>query len=94
MKHWSTKKEPPRWSVQDAKARFSELLEVSVKDGPQVITKRGVETAVLVPIEEWRRLSPTPRRTLKELLLAEEPRFDFELPERGKGRWREPPSFD
>jgi prevent-host-death family protein len=44
------------WSVQDAKARFSELLETSVKEGPQIVTKRGVETAVLVPIEEWRRL--------------------------------------
>ena len=94
MKHWSAKKDPPRWSVQDAKARFSELLNAAVKEGPQIVTKRGVETAVVVPIEEWRRLSPMPRRTLKELLLAEEPRFDFELPERGKGRWREPPSFD
>lgn len=83
------------WPVQDAKARFSELLEMAAKEGPQIVTKRGVETAVVMPIEEWRRLSSTPRRrTLKELLLAEEPRFDFELPERGTGRWREPPSFD
>ena len=82
------------WPVQDAKARFSELLEAAAKEGPQIVTKRGVETAVLMPIEEWKRLSYTSRRTLKELLLAEEPRFDLELPERGKGRWREPPSFD
>lgn len=91
MKHWAAKG-AKHWSVQDAKARFSELLDASVKDGPQIITKRGTETAVLVPIEEWKQLRP--RRTLKELLLAEEPRFDFELPQRGKGRWREPPSFD
>jgi antitoxin Phd len=44
------------WQVQDAKARFSEFLEASINEGPQVVTKRGVETAVLVPIEEWRRL--------------------------------------
>ena len=68
------------WPVQDAKARFSEMLEASVKEGPQIVTKRGVETAVLVPIEEWRQLNAKPRRTLKELLLADEPRFDFDLP--------------
>ena len=39
------------WQVQDAKARFSELLETSLSEGPQVVTRRGVETAVLVPIE-------------------------------------------
>jgi prevent-host-death family protein len=80
MKHWSAKKSPPRWSVQDAKARFSELLDASVKDGPQIITKRGAETAVLVPIEEWNRLSKVKPRTLKELLLTDEARFDFEIP--------------
>ena len=45
------------WPVQDAKARFSELLEASVKEGPQIVTRRGVETAVVVPIEEWKRLT-------------------------------------
>ena len=82
------------WAVQDAKARFSEFLEASLKNGPQIVTRRGVETAVLVPIEQWRNAVSRPRRTLKELLLAEDPRFDLDLPERGKGRWREPPSFD
>ena len=80
MKHWPAKKPPPRWSVQDAKARFSELLDASAKDGPQIITKRGVETAVLVPIDEWNRLSKVKPRTLKELLLTDEARFDFEIP--------------
>ena len=44
------------WQVQEAKARFSEMLKASLADGPQVVTKRGVEAAVLVPIEHWRRL--------------------------------------
>jgi antitoxin Phd len=68
------------WPVQDAKARFSELLDASVKEGPQMVTRRGVETAVLVPVEEWRRLQKSAPRTLKELLLTDEARFDFELP--------------
>ena len=45
------------WPVQDAKARFSELLDASIRDGPQVVTRRGVETVVVVPVEEWRRLT-------------------------------------
>jgi antitoxin Phd len=94
MKHWSAKKSPPRWSVQDAKARFSELLEASVKDGPQIITKRGAETAVLVPIEEWNRSSDRDRPTLKDLLLAKEPRYDLDIPKRGKWKHRPPFSFD
>lgn len=81
------------WPVQDAKARFSEMLEASVKEGPQIVTKRGVETAVLVPIEEWRRLNTKPRRSLKELLLTDEARFDFDLP-RIPFVPREPPNFD
>lgn len=68
------------WPVQDAKARFSEMLEASVNDGPQIVTKRGVETAVLVPIEQWRRLEKTGARSLKELLLTNEARFDFDIP--------------
>jgi prevent-host-death family protein len=45
------------WQVYDAKARFSEFLETTLKEGPQTITRRGVETAVLVPIDEWKRLN-------------------------------------
>lgn len=43
------------WQVQDAEARFSELLATSLAEGPQIVIKRGVETAVLVPIEHWCR---------------------------------------
>ena len=44
------------WPVQDAKARFSELLETCITDGPQLVTKRGQEAAVLVPVLTWRRM--------------------------------------
>jgi prevent-host-death family protein len=84
------------WSVQTAKARFSEMLEACVRKGPQIVTKRGLETAVLVPIEEWRRLQERARPTLKELLLAPEPRFEGGLPypRRGKLRRRKPTAFE
>lgn len=84
------------WPVQEAKARFSELLERSVREGPQIVTKRGIETAVLVPIEEWRRLKERARPSLKELLLAPEPRFEEGLPypRRGRLRRRKPARFE
>lgn len=66
------------WQVQDAKARFSEFLDATVKKGPQVVTRRGVETAILVPIEEWNRLQRMARPSLKALLLSPEGRFDEE----------------
>jgi antitoxin Phd len=78
------------WPVQDAKARFSELLETCLREGPQVVTKRGAETAVLVPVEDWRRLQRSARPTLKDLLLADAPRAELPLPTRGKRRRRAP----
>ena len=59
------------WPVQDAKARFSEFLDTCLAEGPQMVTKRGVEAAVLVPVDEWRRLQAAARPTLKQLLLAD-----------------------
>ena len=70
------------WQVQDARARFSELLETSLAEGPQIVTRRGVETAVLVPIERWRRLERMIKPDLKELLLAPEPRTEQLTPPR------------
>jgi antitoxin Phd len=77
------------WQVQDAKARFSELLDASLRDGPQVVTRRGVEAAVLVPIEEWRRLKHAARLTLKQILLSPDARFEIPIPERGGLRRRQ-----
>jgi antitoxin Phd len=59
------------WPVQDAKARFSEFLDACLADGPQMVTKRGAEAAVLVPAAEWRRLQTATKPSLKELLLSD-----------------------
>jgi prevent-host-death family protein len=45
------------WSVADAKARFSEVIELAYDVGPQTISRRGKEVAVVVSVEEWRRKS-------------------------------------
>jgi antitoxin Phd len=81
------------WPVQDAKARFSELLETCLHEGPQIVTKRGAEAAVLVPFSEWRRLTDASRPSLKEWLLAPEARVELELPVRGRPR-RKPAQLD
>lgn len=82
------------WPVQDAKARFSELLDTCQREGPQLVTKRGADAAVLVPIDDWHRLKHSARPTLKELLLSEEARVEFPLVKRGRRRRRSPSAFD
>jgi len=81
------------WAVQDAKARFSELLDACSTEGPQMVTRRGVEAAVLVPAAEWRRLQDRTRASLKELLLAPQGRGELSLPPRGRRPNRKPPTF-
>jgi antitoxin Phd len=81
------------WPVQDAEARFREMLEDCLKHGPQLVTMHGSEAAVLVPIEEWRRLNGVPARTLKDLLHSDEPRGERILPI-GRRRRRAIPRFD
>ena len=76
------------WAVQDAKARFSELLETCVREGPQIVTRRGEEAAVLVPIGEWKRLCECARPSLKALLLTNFARTQLAVPPRGRHRRR------
>ncbi|MDX2222295.1 MAG: type II toxin-antitoxin system Phd/YefM family antitoxin, partial [Rhodospirillaceae bacterium] len=59
-----------KWALQDAKAKFSALIDAVLAEGPQVVTRRGVDTAVVVPMAEWTRLSHAQQPTLKDLLLA------------------------
>ena len=81
------------WQVQNAKALFSELLDATLKRGPQIITSRGVEMVAVVPIDEWHRILRAARPSLKEVLLAEGGRFELELPSGGRQRRRSPPEL-
>ena len=45
-----------QWQLQDAKNRFSEVVEKALRKGPQLITRRGVETAVVMSVKEYRKL--------------------------------------
>ena len=76
------------WQVYDAKARFSEMLDATLKDGPQILTRRGVETAVLVPIDEWKRLKAEARPSIKDVLLDPNGPLDIHIPPRRRFRLR------
>ena len=43
------------WPVADAKAHFSEMIDRALSEGPQVVTRNGKQTVVVVPLEEWER---------------------------------------
>ena len=66
----------PNWTVAEAKAKFSEVIERAVSDGPQTITRNGRTTAVVVGAEEW------DRKTKRVGTLAE---FFAASPLRGSG---------
>jgi prevent-host-death family protein len=83
-----------KWQVQEAKARFSEFLEASLTEGPQIVTRRGAEAAVLVPIGQWRRLETLVRPNLKDLLLAPDARTEALTAPRGTHRHRAAPVLD
>jgi prevent-host-death family protein len=50
-------KQQARWALQDAKARFSEVVRKAKTEGPQRITVHGREEVVVVSVEEYRRAS-------------------------------------
>lgn len=81
------------WPVQDAKARFSEMLETCLKEGPQLVTKRGSDAAVLVPARQWRKVEQAAKLTLKELLLSDKARGDLNIPPKSRLRRRQPRAF-
>lgn len=52
----------PIWQLQEAKSRFSEVVDLSLSEGPQIVTRRGEETVVVLSVREFRRLTgETPR---------------------------------
>lgn len=57
------------WQLQHAKNRLSEVVDRALKEGPQVITRRGVDTAVVVSVSEYRKLAQ-PKEGLVEFLRA------------------------
>jgi prevent-host-death family protein len=66
------------WQVQDAKMHFSELIERARSEGPQTITRHGAERAVLLSIEDYRKLT-APLSDFKAHLLGGPKVDEFEI---------------
>ncbi len=75
-----------RWQVQEAKTRFSEVIEKAQKKGPQIITRHGTERAVVLSISEYRALTAH-KPNLREYLLGGPKVDDFKIePDGDTGR--------
>lgn len=63
----------PRWKLEDAKARFSEVVRLARERGPQRVTVRGEDAVVVVSAAEYARLAPGAVKTSLAAVFAEGP---------------------
>jgi antitoxin Phd len=76
------------WQLQDAKNRFSEVVKKALTDGPQIVTRRGVETVVVLSIKDYRAITK-PKTSLVQFF-RNSPLVDADLDlERNKDATRE-----
>lgn len=74
------------WQIQEVKTRLSEVIEEASRNGPQFITRRGSERAVILSITDYRALTAH-QPNLKEYLLGGPKVDSFEAPrDRDTGR--------
>ncbi len=45
------------WQLQEAKSKFSEVVQKALNNGPQIVTRHGVEAVVVLSVSEYRRLA-------------------------------------
>jgi prevent-host-death family protein len=70
---------PGRWALQDAKARFSEVVRKAKTEGPQEITVHGREEVVVVSVEEYRRVKGEPTGEVLVKMMQNSPLGDLEF---------------
>lgn len=57
------------WKLQDAKAKFSQIVDEAIKNGPQYVTRHGSEAVVIVSVEEFEELRSS-KPSFKDFLLS------------------------
>ena len=72
-------RQPDRWLLQDAKARFSELVRRVRSDGPQRVTVHGRDEVVVIAAEEFRRLRGDPTGEVLIAAMAASPHRDIDI---------------
>ena len=78
------------WSLQDAKAKFSEVVRLAQTEGPQMVTVHGREAVTITKSETESKIKPgmTGLEVLK--MLQSGPPIDFEIPDwETEGEFRE-----
>jgi prevent-host-death family protein len=65
------------WQLQDAKNRFSEVVEKALTEGPQRVTRRGKPAVVVIAEDEYEKLRKPSRSFVEHLLSA--PKVDIEF---------------
>jgi prevent-host-death family protein len=81
------------WTLAEAKAKFSEVVEKALREGPQHVTRHGRPAVVVVPEDEWARVCG-PKKSLVDVLfdpsirglLSEEERQTLFARDKGPGR--------
>jgi antitoxin Phd len=66
-----------KWQMQEAKARFGELVRKASAEGPQVVTYRGVDTAVVLSMDDYKRIKPHTKSFVDHILSG--PKLDDDL---------------
>lgn len=64
------------WNSRDAKAKFCELVRKAETEGPQVITRRGTEAVVVIPVQDWKREKSARKLDIKKVLIEDGPKFE------------------
>ena len=65
-----------KWQLQEAKQKFSELVQRTLDEGPQAVTRHGKEVVVVLSTAEYERLTGEKGPNFKEFLLSGPPWFD------------------
>ena len=65
------------WQVQDAKQRFSEVVQRALDEGPQLVTRHGKEAVVILAADAYRQLTQTDSRPDFKTYLASSPDFSL-----------------
>ena len=58
------------WQLQEAKSRFSEVVDLTLNEGPQLVTRQGAETVVVLAAEDYHRLVGEAPNLMDHLLKA------------------------
>ncbi len=69
----------PAWKLQDAKARFSQVVREALEHGPQRVTLHGKDAVVIVSAEDYARLAPAAVQPSLHALLSQSPLRDLDF---------------